>query len=130
MIQEAVISGEQCRAARKVLGWSRRQLAEATPVLNMHRVVAFERGTSGMYNHEISKTLRLHGIMFADGKVDLVGNVKEECAKKGDVAAIASLVLAAIPEGTPAPVVIKALRFARRSVLQIVLISKERNEKC
>jgi transcriptional regulator with XRE-family HTH domain len=63
------ILGQQCRAARALLGWSRDQLAKASDV-GPRTLMDFERGTRQPHRRTISdvrRALEEAGVTFIDG---------------------------------------------------------------
>lgn len=63
------LTPEQCRAARALLGWTQRQLAEQSGIA-LRTIVFFEGGSrviSGRTRRELAETLAGAGISFAGG---------------------------------------------------------------
>ena len=69
MVQKSIaITAEQCRAARAMLGWSQRKLAEAAAVAKA-TIVDFERGSRRPYERtlrDLRTVLERAGIEFLD----------------------------------------------------------------
>lgn len=68
MIKKNVISAPQCLGARAMLGWSRRQLADAAGVAE-RTLIDFERGARRPYDRtiaDIRAALKEAGIEFID----------------------------------------------------------------
>lgn len=64
-----MLTKEQCKGARAMLGWSRRQLAEAADVAE-RTLVDFERGERQPYRRtlaDIRAALEKGGVEFIDG---------------------------------------------------------------
>jgi DNA-binding XRE family transcriptional regulator len=67
-----IITPEQCRAARAMLGWGRDQLSQAASVAP-RTLVDFERGARQPYGRtliDIKTALERAGIIFLDGNGD------------------------------------------------------------
>ena len=70
-----IITPEQCKAARAMLGWSRDKLADAAKVA-IRTLVDFERGARQPYERtlkDIKRSLEDSGILFISGNGGGVG---------------------------------------------------------